>query len=196
MSRTRVVEPTKAPVQTTEPTSKGDIVACIDRQGYTCIQVLRTEKRVKYIPINTTGMRVEEISVTQFDSRYKPIDGYPVVKACRQYADMCLNYGADKETLDFLGQVVDLKQEEHEMAAKKTEAKKVKAEKSGKKVSSEKRETAAGLFKKLIMEGKHTDDAIFAQVQKKFDLDDGRRSYVSWYRNSLKKAGENPPEPK
>lgn len=65
------------------------------------------------------------------------------------------------------------------------------------------RESASAMFKQMIMEAdgrsgkcKHTDDEIFAAVQEKFGLDDGKRSYVAWYRNKLKKDGETPPEPK
>ena len=43
------------------------------------------------------------------------------------------------------------------------------------------------------MEGGLTDDAIFEIVQEEFDLDASKRSYVAWYRNYLKKEGQNPP---
>ena len=46
------------------------------------------------------------------------------------------------------------------------------------------------------MEGKLTDDQIFAKVQKEFNLDDNKRSYVKWYRNDLNKKGMNPPAAK
>lgn len=54
--------------------------------------------------------------------------------------------------------------------------------------------SAAKMFQGLIMEGKLTDDEIFAAVQEQFGLDDKKRSYVGWYRNKLHKDGENPPE--
>lgn len=57
----------------------------------------------------------------------------------------------------------------------------------------EEKGTPSSLFKKLIMEGKMTDDAIFATVQKEFGLDDNKRSYVNWYRKDLIKKGETPP---
>lgn len=57
------------------------------------------------------------------------------------------------------------------------------------------KEKASTLFMQLIMEGKLTDDQIFAKVQEKFGLDDKKRSYVGWYRNKLKKDGLNPPGP-
>jgi hypothetical protein len=65
-----------------------------------------------------------------------------------------------------------------------------------KAVATGKPETPAAMFRDLILAGEHTDDAIFAKVQKKFGLDDNKRSYVAWYRNSLKKAGHKVPDPK
>lgn len=67
------------------------------------------------------------------------------------------------------------------------------------KAPAEKKErgpTAAKRFQELIMEGKKTDDQIFAVVQKEFGLDDNKRSYVKWYRNYLTKQGQNPPAAK
>lgn len=60
----------------------------------------------------------------------------------------------------------------------------------------ERKPSAASRFCDLIMEGKKTDDQIFAIVQKEFGLDDGKRSYVGWYRNKLRKDGKNPPDAK
>lgn len=65
--------------------------------------------------------------------------------------------------------------------------------KPAKAASGEKRESAAQMFQNLIMEGKLTDDKIFAKVQEKFGLDDSKRSYVKWYRSHLTKQGKNPP---
>jgi hypothetical protein len=65
-----------------------------------------------------------------------------------------------------------------------------------KAVTTTGRETPAAMFRELILDGSLTDDAIFAKVQKKFDLDDSKRSYVAWYRNSLKKTGHKVPAPK
>ncbi len=60
----------------------------------------------------------------------------------------------------------------------------------------EKKPSAASRFQELIMEGKKSDDDIFTAVKKEFDLDDSKRSYVSWYRNKLLKDGKNPPAAK
>lgn len=71
--------------------------------------------------------------------------------------------------------------------------KKAKREAEGPK---ERKPSAASRFCELIMEGKKTDDQIFETVQKEFGLDDGKRSYVGWYRNKLRKDGKNPPDAK
>jgi len=82
-------------------------------------------------------------------------------------------------------------------AEKPVAAKGAKAKKdAGEAAPKVKKESAAQLFRDLIMEGKKTDDQIFAEVQKKFSLDDSKRGYVAWYRNDLSKKGENPPAPK
>lgn len=82
-----------------------------------------------------------------------------------------------------------------ETKAKAAPAKTAKAP-AAKKEAGEKKPSAANMFKDLIMEGKLTDDQIFAKVQKEFGLDDNKRSYVKWYRNDLTKKGMKPPAAK
>jgi len=60
----------------------------------------------------------------------------------------------------------------------------------------EKKPSAAQMFKDLILEGKLTDDQIFAKVQKAFGLDDNKRSYVAWYRKDMVKKGVKVPAAK
>lgn len=83
--------------------------------------------------------------------------------------------------------------------AKKAVAKKPAA-KAGKakaeKAPSNRGPSASSRFQELIREGKLTDDQIFAKVQKEFSLDDKKRSYVSWYRNHMRKNGEKVPDAK
>lgn len=87
-------------------------------------------------------------------------------------------------------------------AAAEKPAKGKAAPAKGKSAPAEKKDrkprgpTAAARFQELIMEGKKTDDQIFAVVQKEFGLDDNKRSYVKWYRNYLTKQGKNPPAAK
>jgi hypothetical protein len=59
----------------------------------------------------------------------------------------------------------------------------------GPKKPGEKKETAASLFRSLILAGELSDDMIFKRVQEKFGLPDNRRSYVDWYRKELVKKG-------
>jgi len=67
-------------------------------------------------------------------------------------------------------------------------------EKAEPKEKGARKESASSMFQSLIMEGKLTDDAIFAKVQKAFGLDDKKRAYVSWYRNHLRKGGAKVPD--
>jgi hypothetical protein len=60
--------------------------------------------------------------------------------------------------------------------------------------------SASSRFKELIMANGSakkplTDEEIFAKVAAEFNLDDSKKGYVAWYRNDLKKKGENPPDP-
>lgn len=79
---------------------------------------------------------------------------------------------------------------------KATVEKKPTARQQGAAAKKEKGVSAAQRFQELIMEGKKTDDQIFAAVQKEFGLDDNKRSYVKWYRNHLIKNGKKPPAAK
>ena len=84
-----------------------------------------------------------------------------------------------------------------EKPAKVAKAAAEKAEPTEKKAKVAGAQSAAALFKELIMAGKLTDDKIFEKVQEKFGLDDSKRSYVAWYRKDLIKKGvEGVPEAK
>ena len=207
------------------------ILPCHDHQRRTCIQVERANGRVKYIPLDiSAGLEVQTMGVDAFDQRFVPMVNYPAEKACQLYLGYSQNIGATKEALDYLGQVVNISEQEFKMAtAKKAAASAdekrtaprrvtndakgptkssrrttdpVAASPKGKPVKAsverpgEKHESAAQMFKDLIMEGRLTDDQIFEKVREKFGLDDKKRGYVSWYRNNLKKQGANPPEAK
>jgi hypothetical protein len=208
-----------------------------DRQRHTCIEIFRKDGLVHCIPLNIEGLEVVQMNEDSFNSVYKPLSDYPVVKAARLYAAYAADIGGSKEAMKALSSIHPLSSQEIEMAtAKKTAAKAVEKEtKATKKVAvekpakaapvkvakaapakvakaapakvakaapakkvatGEKTHSAANMFKDLIMEGKLTDDQIFAKVQKEFNLDDNKRSYVRWYRNDLTKKGMNPPEAK
>jgi hypothetical protein len=196
-----------------------EIVACYDRQRRTCIQVERTDKVVKFIPLDVgSGLRVRKLPASEFDNRYQPIVNYPAERACQLYLGYSRNIGASKEALEYLGRVINVSKQEVEMATKKQQVtpkssrKTEKPAKPGRAVakpataksvkptkvseSSGRKPSAAQMFQDLIMAGKLTDDQIFEQVQAAFGLDEKKRGYVKWYRNYLRKQGKNPPEPK
>jgi hypothetical protein len=201
------------------------MVPCYDRQRRTCIEVARVAGQVKFIPLDITeGLQVHLTSAESFDQRYQPMVNYPIEKAAQLYLGYSQTIGATKEALDYLGQVINVSDEEMKMAttkktvaaaaaekttakpvqaAKPTKAKPVQAAKpvaakstKAKPVATEKKPSAAQLFKDLIMAGKLTDDQIFERVKNEFGLESNKRAYVNWYRNNLKKQGLNPPEPK
>ena len=206
-------------------TKKTDIRAYYDHQRRTCIQVERSEEYVKFVPLDIdAGLDVCETSTESFDLRYKPMVNYPPEKACQLYLGYSQSVGATPEVLDYLGHLIKITEQEYDMATKKKSApkettKKVvtpKAVKASPKVEKkaapakkgasqasvapeakgERKPSAAGLFKDLIMAGKMTDAEIFAEVQAAFGLDDKKRGYVQWYRNHLRTKGMNPPDAK
>jgi hypothetical protein len=194
------------------------MVPCYDRQRRTCLEVARVAGQVKFIPLDITeGLQVHLTSAESFDQRYQPMVNYPIEKAAQLYLGYSQTIGATKEALNCLGQVINISDEEMKMATtkktvaasaaeKKTAAKEPKAkpvqaakEPKAKPVATkttEKKPSAAQLFKDLIMAGKLTDDQIFERVKNEFGLESNKRAYVNWYRNNLKKQGLNPPEPK
>lgn len=187
-----------------------------DFNRHTCIELSRQAGVVKFIPLDILGMEVREMSSQEFDRTYKPIEDYPVEKAAKLYAEYATQLGGTPEAMKALADIIPLTSKEIEMAtakkatSAKPETKSKPAAKSAKapvvtkgskapaakKEAGEKKPSAANMFKELIMEGKKTDDQIFAAVQKAFGLDDNKRSYVKWYRNDLTKKGMNPPAAK
>ncbi len=199
------------------------IMPCYDHQRRTCIQVERAAGLVKFIPLDVSlGLEVHSTSTDSFDQRFTPMEGYPVEKACQLFVNYSQTLGATKEAMDYLGQVINVSKQELEMATakKQTTAEKPATNPAAKKAApvktakvekptakaakpaakpakaGEKKPSAAQMFQDLIMVGKLTDDQIFEKVQAEFGLDEKKRGYVKWYRNHLKKQGQNPPEAK
>ena len=188
------------------------VMPCHDHNRRTCIQVERSAGLVKFIPLDIIlGLEVHSTSADSFDQRFTPMEGYPVEKACQLFVNYSQTLGATKEAMEYLGQVVNVSKQELEMAttkkqtaapAKVTKAAPAKVTKAAKPVVAkaakpgEKKPSAAQMFQDLIMAGKLTDDQIFEKVQAEFGLDEKKRGYVKWYRNHLKKQGQNPPEAK
>ncbi len=204
------------------PVSAGPMVHA-DHERRTCIELRRDEDFVTFIPMSIEGMDVQRESVKNFDGRYKPLVDYPVDRAAKLYAEYAADLGGSKMAMDELAKLTNLSTKEIEMATAKkatkaTEAKTTAAKsakpatkaahvtkgkaapakpaKEPKAASGEKKESAAQMFKDLIMEGKLTDDKIFEKVAAKHGLDESKRGYVKWYRNWLTKNGQKPPAAK
>jgi hypothetical protein len=156
----------------------------------------------------------------------RALTDYPVDRAAQLYAGYATDLGGTKEAMEVLALFTTLSPKEIEMATAKKAASAAKATKADSKPaeptaktkaakpaakavpakavktkepkapSGEKKPSAAQMFKDLIMAGKMSDDQIFAQVQKEFNLDENKRSYVKWYRNDLTKKGMKPPAAK
>jgi hypothetical protein len=202
---------------TPAPAAKTGLVRA-DHNRHTCIEVKREAGVVSFIPLVIEGFELQTASEEVFDQTYDPIPDYPVERAAKLYAEYAVQLGGSKEAMLALANFTTVTEKEIDMAtakkaaaaAKTTAAPKAKAPasnakaapkktvvaKTAKKAVGDKKPSAASMFKDLIMEGKLTDDQIFAKVQKEYGLDDNKRSYVKWYRNDLIKKGEKPPAAK
>lgn len=195
---------------------------CRTFNNRTCIE-LRREKDgdktlVVFLPLREEAFEIARTGAYDFDHMYKEIIGYPVERAAKLYTGYSQYLGASEDAMVELSRLITVSHKEKESAmAKKPgvatatrttkkdakveeEKKSMKAVKSAAPKAEKKdkapRESAADMFRALIMEGKLTDDQIFSAVKKKFGLEDKKRSYVAWYRNDLKKKGQKPPAPK
>lgn len=192
-----------------QPSKPWQATACHDHNRHTCIEVSRVGGVVRYIPLDILGFDLLEAGEEKFDAEFKPIADYPVDRAARLYVEYATILGGSQAAMSELAKLTKVTEKEMEMAvakkaakavdnpAAKTAAKKTAAKKTAApKGEGGKRHSAAQMFKDLIMEGKKTDDQIFAAVQKEFGLDDNKRGYVKWYRNDMTKKGLKPPAAK
>jgi hypothetical protein len=192
---------------------------CADNNMHTCIETARENGQVWFIPMTTAGFDLEQMRISEFDRTYTEMLDYPVGKAARLYAGYAADTGGSLAAMQALAKLTPLTKGEVDMAtAKKTVVAKAPAKSAAKpaakksapvkkavvakrepkepKAPTEKKPSAANMFKELIMLGTMKDEAIFKKVQKAFDLPDDKFTYVKWYRNDLAKKGMNPPEAK
>jgi len=166
----------------------------------TALELSRAHGVVTYIPHCLEGFDLLQDDAKAFDQRYKPLADYPTGRCAALFVGYSQSLGATSDVMNALATLVSVTKEESEMAQKKKSVTVPKASTKSSKPKAEKTPgaprgpSAASMFKELIMSGKLTDDQIFKKVQDTFKLDDKKRSYVAWYRNSLKKAGEKVPE--
>jgi len=155
----------------------------------------------------------------------RSLRGATVMSAARCYVVHATYCGAEPRAVEELERLVPVTQHEKErirdMSTKKPSEKSSNKEKTvstGKKgtvvkpsaadkgtkaprstsgPAGERRASASQTFRELIMRGTLTDDQIFAEVQKRHpEVGNDKRKYVAWYRNDLRKNGENPPAQK
>lgn len=190
-----------------------------DKQRRTCILVKIEDGDAHYIAFNVVeGVLLYKMPAEDFEAVYNKIPAYSASRAADLYASYAQDVYASPEALEWLCNLTTLDQgtimaikgkskpeakdrSKDSTTAGTTVAKEKVAKEPKAKVNVDadgnvvKRASAASRFRELIMEGKLTDVEIFATVQKEFDLDDNKRSYVAWYRNKLDKDGMNPPKP-
>ena len=207
----------------TKACGKAELV--MDVQGRTAIAVgVAKNDEVRYIPMDSGGCYVYYMAQPKFRITYQhsqkdpaspaSLVGTDVAHAARTYVVHMTYAGGSEEALEELGKLTTITSLERETIMKKNEDKKkaaqprvagagvantagVKKEPKAPKEPKEKKLRPADTFRELIMKGGITDDQIFAAVQKKHpEVTKEKRSYVTWYRNDLRKKGENPPAPK
>ena len=209
----------------TKACGKAELVMDVQGRTAILLEVAKTEE-VKYIPMDSAGCFIYYMPLAKFRTTYQhsqkdpasppSLIGTDVAHAARCYIVHMTYAGGSEEALEELGRLTTITSLEREVIMKKNEAKKAaqprvagagvanttgaaKAKKKPKapKEPKEPRLTPATTFRELIMKGGLTDDQIFAAVQKKHpEVTKAKRTYVAWYRNDLRKRGENPPAPK
>lgn len=193
-----------------------------DHNRHTVFKFGENKTHVKFVPLDIVeGLKINELTIKQFNSTYKQIPNYPIERAVKLFFQYSQTLGATKEVMEFFSKIVNLSEEDIKLATTRRETeivepviekpKKVPVEKPAKKERSVKsamvqkstqlkprgsKKSAAQMFKDLIMDGKLTDKEIFKKVQDEFALDDSKFGYVKWYRNNLIKSGMKPPAAK
>lgn len=181
-----------------------------DRHGTITLELRRDQKLVVHISDPADGeLQVVHTPVNEFDGRFcVHMTDYPVNRMARLLVGYAEHVGATDEVVTELGKLVTVtKKEVAMMTAKRVKAKKKTPppppkpgkhrykNKSGKGLTVT-GDTAASYYRQLIMQGKLTDDQIFAKVRKKFGVKDEYRTQVAWYRAQLKRHGHKPPPAK
>ena len=196
------------------PTTLRNVIGLFCNRSYqTVIALEHDDTAVLCLRISMTdGLHLERISVPRFEKEFRPREIEGLEQAARTYTEFTRYLGATDDALARLQSIISLTAEEVAMAKARADerkqattekAVKAKAKSAAKKPvaakSDDKKERkvpSSQVFMALIMEGKLTDDEIFAKVQDQYGLDDKRRSYVGYYRQHLKKKlGKNPPAP-
>jgi hypothetical protein len=173
------------------------------------LEIRRSSSTVTYVSRTSGPLSMETMGVDEFGKMAQPVLNYPSGRAAQLYVRFATQLGANNEVLDALGEMVSITQEDRDQALIRLNPKfkgsmkqtqKAIAEEAAKKARYKStrrvKNTAAQMFRNLIMDGSMTDDEIFAKVQKAFGLDDSKRRYVAQYRSNMRRDGLNPPRSK
>ena len=181
----------------------------VNKQYKTCIGLERRNGYVHVLILDMArGLITTTIAELHFDVEWRLADKSSVIRAAKIYAEYMRYLGASDEALTVLKQFTPLTPQEVLMAKTKASERanpvvpassakgKALAKAAEKKQTGVKKETSKAMFIQLIMEGKLTDNQIFAKVKEKFGLPEKSRTHVSWYRSQLRADGKNPPPAK
>lgn len=186
---------------------------------HSCIVIEHTKKTIIFVTLydmqeigSPRCLRLLEATPEEFNQWYKRAD-YPAERLAEIYLQFGITLGATPKALSALGRFIHIFDYEFDQAVRVySDAQPIPEEKvissknklrngpvvsglSGIKAAratrkpEHKKETAAQLFRELLLDGELTDDEIFKRVQKKFGLDGKKRSYVTTYRRQLVKKG-------
>lgn len=186
-----------------QQTAREGAVVCVSNASQTTLR-LRTSDAgvVTYIPHTPAGFRLERAPVAEFDHRFRPTPEYPPGRCARLYVQYAQLLGATTDAIVELRGLVDVSDEEQAVAEQRLgtnkstrKATKAVATKTGTvriEVTKSKRNSAAEMFRGLILEGQLADEQILAKVTEVWGGNKGL-SHVSYYRSQLRKQGLNPP---
>jgi hypothetical protein len=172
------------------------------------VLVLRTsdDGMVTCIPHDAAGLRVVRIPAQTFEAQHTCSPEYPPGRCARHYVEFARLIGATAEVIAELRTLVDVMDDEAEIAAQRLSTN--KAERKVTKVVATKvgdvaiqvakrgkKDSAAEMFRGLIMEGQLSDEEIVARVA---EVHGGNKNvtHVSYYRSQLRRSGLNPPAKK
>lgn len=181
-----------------------------DYHQRTAIMTERGEKEVRLIMSDSDGIKVYQVSKSQFEKEFNELIDYDPERAARIYLRVARMTGVTQEGLDELAKVVKLTKEDIPMAKKSLPAAKMSEKavihgkaKGTKKVAIAKGEkggrqprtgTSAEMYRTLLMAGKLSDQEVFEAVLAEHPTT--TRTSVGYYKWQLKKEGKLPEKKK
>ena len=119
-------------------------------RNHTCLVTKRDKEWTEYVSLYdgcTMGLVLGKTHTAEFDLWYAKSDNFPVVKLANLYFEYARHAGATKEALDVLCRVINISDQEYEMAVAKKNAQAPKADTEAAKPASEPKATKAPAVK-------------------------------------------------